>query len=70
MRIQTYGKNIINLTTNKMNELKKNIEKVFALARMQMVNANPGNEQELIALINLKVELLAELEKVPQDKKK
>lgn len=34
-----------------------------------MVNANPGNEQELIALINLKVELLAELEKVPQEKR-
>jgi len=53
-----------------MNELKKNIEKVFALARMQMVNANPGAEQELIALINLKVELLTELDKVPTDKKK
>ena len=25
-----------------MEDLKKNIEKVFALARMQMVNANPG----------------------------
>ena len=53
-----------------MEDLKKNIEKVFALARMQMVNANPGAEQELIALINLKVELLSELEKVPTDKKK
>ena len=53
-----------------MNELKQNIENVFALARMQMVNANPGNEQELIALINLKVELFEQLEKVPQEKKK
>jgi len=53
-----------------MNELKQNIEKVFALARMQMVNANPGNEQELIALINLKVELLTELDEVPTEKKK
>ncbi len=53
-----------------MEDLKKNIEKVFALARMQMVNANPGNEQELIALINLKVELFEQLEKVPQEKKK
>ena len=53
-----------------MEDLKQNIEKVFSLARMQMVNSNPGAEQELIALINLKVELLAELDKVPTDKKK
>ena len=53
-----------------MEDLKKNIEKVFALARMQMVNANPGAEQELIALINLKIELLTELDKVPKEKDK
>ena len=52
-----------------MEDLKKNIEKVFALARMQMVNSNPGGEQELISLINLKVDLLKELDKVPQTKK-
>ena len=53
-----------------MEDLKTNIEKVFALARMQMVNSNPGAEQDLISLINLKVELLAELDKVPKEKDK
>jgi len=53
-----------------MEELKENIEKVFALARMQMVNANPTAEQDLIHLINLKIDLYKELEKVPQEKKK
>ena len=51
-----------------MEDLKQNIEKVFALARMQMVNSNPGAEQELINLINLKINLFEELEKVPKDK--
>ena len=53
-----------------MEDLKTNIEKVFALARMQMVNSNPGAEQDLIHLINLKVELYKELEKVPKEKEK
>jgi hypothetical protein len=44
-----------------MEDLKKDIEKVFALARMQMVNSNPGAEQELIHLINLKIDLYKEL---------
>lgn len=52
-----------------MDELKQNIEKVFALARMQMVNTNPGAEQELIHLINLKVDLYKELDKIPTPKK-
>ena len=52
-----------------MEELKNNIEKVFALARMQMVNTNPGAEQELIHLINLKVDLYKELDKIPTPKK-
>jgi len=53
-----------------MKDLKKDIEKVFALARMQMVNANPGAEQDLIHLINLKIDLYKELDKIPQEKKK
>lgn len=53
-----------------MEELKQNIEKVFALARMQMVNTNPGAEQDLIHLINLKVDLYKELDKIPQKKEK
>ena len=53
-----------------MEDLKKDIEKVFALARMQMVNANPGAEQDLIHLINLKIDLYTELAKIPQEKKK
>lgn len=48
-----------------MEDLKENIEKVFALARMQMVNSNPGAEQELIHLINMKIELFKQLDKVP-----
>ncbi len=53
-----------------MDELKQNIEKVFALARMQMVNTNPAAEQELIHLINLKVDLYKELDKIPTPKDK
>jgi hypothetical protein len=52
-----------------MEELKQNIEKVFALARMQMVNTNPAAEQELIHLINLKIDLYKELDKIPTPKK-
>ena len=53
-----------------MEDLKNNIEKVIALARMQMVNTNPAAEQELIHLINLKIDLYKELDKIPQKKEK
>lgn len=53
-----------------MNELKEQMEQVFSLARIQLVNANPQAENQLIALIQLKQQLFEELDKVPQDKSK
>ncbi len=53
-----------------MEELKLNLEAVFALARMQMVNSNPEAENDLINLINLKIDLYKELDKIPQKKEK
>ncbi len=53
-----------------MKDLKKDIEKVFALARQQMVNQNPLSEKDLVHLINLKIDLYKELDKIPQEKKK
>ncbi len=53
-----------------MNELKKQLELVFALARQQKVNSEPDNELELIQIIKIKKELFDELDKVPQPKDK
>jgi len=53
-----------------MDELRKDIESVFALARLQKATADPMNELELIHIIKLKKKLFDELDKVPQPKEK
>ena len=51
-----------------MEELKKQMDKIFALARLQKVNESPENENDLIAIIRLKVDLYKQLDKVPKEK--
>jgi len=42
-------------------QLKKDLELIFAYARTHSTNVNPMNEQELIHIINLKMVVLKRL---------
>ena len=53
-----------------MEDIKKKLEIVFTLARVQEVSNNPQDEKGLLQMIHLKKELFDLLDKVPQEKKK
>jgi len=49
-------------------QLRNNIEIVFSYARSYVANANPSAENEMLAMINIKAEILEKL-KLITDKK-
>lgn len=42
-------------------QLRNNIEVVFSYARTYVANANPSAENEMLAMINIKAEILEKL---------